>query len=35
VLTLSKNAQPLSFSGEQINLRVVWWQSGEWGASNP
>jgi hypothetical protein len=34
-LTLSKNGQPLSFSGEQINLRVVWWQSGDRGASNP
>jgi hypothetical protein len=35
VLTLSKNGQPLSFSGEQINLHVVWWQSGERGAGNP
>ena len=35
VLTLSPKNEPLAFSGEQINLRVVWWQSGDRGASNP
>ena len=33
-LTLSPKGAPLSFSGEEFNVRVVWWQSGNKGESS-
>ena len=29
VLTLSPKGEPISLSGENIDVRVVWWQSGK------